>query len=161
MKTDHAIYQLLSTGREAFRILTNDMPLAENYKFSSQTFKEIERRIDAIFEPESPDETTYIIEFQAQKKIEAWYNLLTKIGLYGEQHPQLQVHGILIFPHHKNEDEDSHWLADTASKLWTAIYLEEFIPNMLIEEPENPFVSVFAPLMLKDESILIKQAPQL
>ncbi|MCK7580656.1 MAG: Rpn family recombination-promoting nuclease/putative transposase [Chromatiales bacterium] len=39
---------------------------------------------------------SYVVEFQAQPAAGAWYNLLTKIGLYGEEHPDRDVRGLLI-----------------------------------------------------------------
>jgi hypothetical protein len=38
-----------------------------------------------------------LAEGQAQPVAHAWYNLLTKVGLFGEAHPRLDVRGILIF----------------------------------------------------------------
>ncbi|KOR27809.1 hypothetical protein TI03_00480, partial [Achromatium sp. WMS1] len=82
MQTDQAIYKYLSTGVEAFRILTNGIQLSGEYQFHSTTIKSLERRIDALFIPKGHDGPTYLIEFQAQWSITARYNLLTKIGLY-------------------------------------------------------------------------------
>jgi hypothetical protein len=73
MKTDHPIYQFLATGPEAFLVLTGGMTLSGPYRFSSATFKGIERRIDALFEPQGHDGPVYLIEFQAQTRPTAWY----------------------------------------------------------------------------------------
>jgi len=39
----------------------------------------------------------YVVEFQGQRSEKAWYNLLAKIGPYGEAHPQRDVIGTGIF----------------------------------------------------------------
>jgi hypothetical protein len=38
-----------------------------------------------------------VSEFQGQTVSTAWYNLLTKIGLYGKEHPERDVIGIGVF----------------------------------------------------------------
>lgn len=48
MKTDHPIYLFLSTGAEAFRVLSGGQDLPGDYRFSSLTLKAVERRIDGI-----------------------------------------------------------------------------------------------------------------
>jgi hypothetical protein len=82
MKTDQAIYTYLRTGAEAFRILTGGLRLSGPYRFRSITFKAIERRADGVCEPETGNVgSIYVVEFQAQPKDTAWYNLMTKVGL--------------------------------------------------------------------------------
>jgi len=44
-----------------------------------------------------------LVEFQAQRVPGAWYNLMTKVGLLGEQQPKTDVRCILIFLHEKFE----------------------------------------------------------
>ncbi len=51
MKTDQAIYEFLSAGPEAFRVLTAGLTLVGEYSFGSLTFKALERRADGVFEP--------------------------------------------------------------------------------------------------------------
>mgnify|MGYP001810295286 CR=1 FL=1 len=99
MKTDPSIYTFLATGPEAFRVLTGGLILEGEYAFRSLTFKSLERRADGLYEPLEPDRPVYLIEFQAQYAAAAWYNLLTKIGLYGEEHPEREVRGLLIVLH--------------------------------------------------------------
>ena len=49
MKTDPSIYEYLSTGAEAFRILSGGVTLNGSYRFVSLTLKGIERRLDCVF----------------------------------------------------------------------------------------------------------------
>ncbi len=51
MKTDHPIYLFLSTGAEAFRVLTGGHQLVGEYRFCSLTIKGLERRLDGILNP--------------------------------------------------------------------------------------------------------------
>ena len=54
MKTDQAIYEFLSTGPEAFRVLTAGLTLAGDYAFRALTFKALERRADGVLRAGGP-----------------------------------------------------------------------------------------------------------
>jgi hypothetical protein len=94
MKTDQQIDLYLDAGPEAFRVLTGGLTLDGPYRFASITLKGIERRLDGICEPEGHEGPVYALEFQGQSAQAAWYNLLTKMGLYGERHPERDVQGL-------------------------------------------------------------------
>lgn len=132
MKTDQVIYEFLATGPEAFRVLTAGLTLTGEYVFRSLTFKALERRADGVYEPVAHAGPTYVIEFQAQRVAHACYNLLTKMGIYGEADPPFK-----------------------------AVYLDRFLPDWLEREPDNPYVAVFAPLVLKRDEDLWARAPRL
>ena len=95
MKTDQPIYEFLATGAEAFRVLTGGLTLSGEYAFRALAVKGIERRLDGIFEPQGHAGPVYVIEFQAQPAAGAWYNLLAKLGLYGEAQPERDARGLL------------------------------------------------------------------
>jgi hypothetical protein len=95
MKTDHPIYLYLRSGPEAFRVLSGGVELEGPYKACSLTIKDIERRLDGLVEPDGHAGPTFVLEFQAQPSAKSLYNLNSKIGLYGEQHPDREVLGIL------------------------------------------------------------------
>jgi hypothetical protein len=100
--------------------------------------------LDGIYEPEGHDGPVYVIEFQAQHAAGAWYNLLTKLGLYGQLHPRRTVQGLLIFLH---TGDDPGAPPGAEPPLCTAAYLDDLLPRWLEREPENPFVVVLAPLI--------------
>lgn len=160
MKTDEPIYTLLSTGAEAFRVLTGGLRLRGPYRFHSVTFKALERRADGVFEPQTAGAPTHVVEFQAQRVQRAWYNLLTKVGLLGEEHPDTDVRGILIFLHEKDDPGLPRGIAGGDSP-FTAVYLNRFLPALLEQEPDNPFVAVLAPLVIERDEVLKAQAPRL
>jgi len=160
MKTDQAIYAFLSTGAEAFRVLTGGLRLRGPYRFRSVTFKALERRADGVLEPEGPGEPTYVVEFQGQPKASAWYNLLTKVGLIGEAEPARDVRGLLVFLNERDDPGLPSGLA-AADPPFAAIYLNRFLPELLAREPDNPYVAVFAPLVLERDEDLRAQAPRL
>ena len=101
-----------------------------------------------------------MVEFQAQYAESAWYNLLTKIGLYGEEHPKYDVRGLLIF---RREHDDPRLPSgvENAHLLLAAVYLEQFLPAWLVREPDNPFVAALAPLILSRNEELRERAPVL
>ncbi|QQO54650.1 MAG: DUF2887 domain-containing protein [Thiohalocapsa sp. PB-PSB1] len=160
MKTDQAIYQRLSIGAEAFRVLTGGLRLDGPYQFRSVTFKALERRADGVFEPAGQKAPMYVVEFQAQPNASAWYNLLTKVGLIGEQRPSADIRGILIFLHEKDDPGPPPGIAN-AESLFTAVYLNRFLPALLAQEPDNPFVIVLAPLVVERDEELQAQVPHI
>ena len=160
MKTDPSLYTFLATDPEAFRVLTGGLTLTGAYVFRSLTLKGIERRLDGLYEPQGHDGPAYLVEFQAQPVAGAWYNLLTKIGLYGEEHPDRDVLGLLIglrkvdFPRQPSRVGGPDAIA-------TAVCLERFLPQWLEREPDNPFVAALAPLILTRDEELRERAPRL
>jgi hypothetical protein len=48
MKTDSSIHDFLALGAEAFRVLAGGQTLEGEYRFRSETFKNIERRADGV-----------------------------------------------------------------------------------------------------------------
>jgi predicted transposase YdaD len=160
MKTDHPIYLFLSAGAEAFRVLTGGQRLIGAYRFVSLTIKGLERRLDGVFEPEGHAGPVYVVEFQGQAALAAWYNLLTKMGLYGEQHPERDVVGIGVFLRERDTPSCPSWAKAAGAPLLGAS-LDGFLPEWMVREPDNPYVAVFAPLMIDDEEELRARAPVL
>lgn len=159
MQTDHPIYQYLATGPEAFWVLTGGITLTDAYQFSSPVLKNIERRIDALFAPQDNNGPVYVVEFQVQSTPSAWYNLMTKVGLYGEEHPEQQVRGLLILPRKRPKSKRSRQYIDYPGYL-SAVYLGDFLPELLQQRPHDPFVAALAPLFLNKQE-LKQQSPQL
>jgi predicted transposase YdaD len=160
MKTDHPIYLFLSAGPEAFRVLTGGHELAGPYRFCSLTLKGLERRLDGLFEPEGHSGPVYVVEFQGQRADTAWYNLLTKIGRYGEEHPQRDVIGVGIFLREADVPTYPRWANDPMAPL-LKVDLRRVLPDWLAREPDNPYVAVFAPLLIDDDADLRARAPAL
>jgi predicted transposase YdaD len=160
MKLDNPIYQYLSIGAETLRILTG-IRLEGQYKFSAPVIKGMERRIDALFIPKNHTKPVYVVEFQAQPKPNAWYNLLAKVALYGEKHPTQKIHGVLIFLHSSLDNPTSKWLIEAAPGLLSASYLDKFLPSLLNKNLNDPFLAVLAPLIIETDEQLQQQAPKL
>ncbi|KOR28836.1 hypothetical protein TI04_10110 [Achromatium sp. WMS2] len=160
MQTDIGIYQYLAMGTRALQVITGGIIVQGQYRFASVTLKNLERRIDALFEPDGHAGPVYVVEFQAQQKRAAWYNLMVKVGLYGENHPDQEVLGIMIVPRASpKRSKGSKQIAQSFEQL-TKIYLGDFLPTLLRENSNDPFVAVLAPLVLEDQE-LQQVAPQL
>jgi len=101
-----------------------------------------------------------VVEFQAQPAPGAWYNLLTKVGLIGEQRPRNDVRGLRIFLHERDDPGLPLGMAE-ANPPFTAVYLNRFLPERLAREPDNPFVAVLGPLVIERDAELKAQAPRL
>lgn len=160
MHTDPSIYTFLATDPEACRVLTGGLTLPGAYIFRSITLKSLERRLDALYEPDGHTGPVYAIEFQARAIEGAWYNPLTKIGLYGEEYPSQEVRGLLIFL----RERDDPWRQRPVARpdaLVSAIYLDQFLPAWLEREPTNPLAAALAPLILTRDADLQARAPVL
>ncbi|MBK5970205.1 hypothetical protein CCR91_15945 [Thiorhodovibrio winogradskyi] len=160
MKTDHPIYLFLSAGAEAFRVLTGGMRLEGAYHFSSTTLKTLERRLDGLLEPEGHPGPVYVVEFQGQGAERAGYNLLAKMGLYGEQHPTRDVIGIGVFLRERDVPVYPRGLG-ASPDLVRIVVLDQILPDWLAREPENSYLAVFAPLLIDGEAELRARAPAL
>ncbi|QVL51305.1 MAG: DUF2887 domain-containing protein [Thiocapsa sp.] len=141
----------------AHRVLTGGRELVGPYRFCSLTIKGLERRLDGIFEPDGHDGPVYVVEFQGQHAESAWYNLLTKIGLYGEAHPHRDVIGVGIFLREQDRPRFPRW-ANQAQAPLLQVALRQVLPNWLAREPDNPYVAVFAPLLIADDDDLRARA---
>ncbi|WPL16097.1 hypothetical protein Thiowin_01042 [Thiorhodovibrio winogradskyi] len=160
MKTDHPIYLFLRSGPEAFRVLTGGLELQGPYTACSLTLKTIERRIDGLLEPIHHPGPTYVVEFQAQPSAKALYNLSSKVGLYGEEHPEREVVGIAVFLHAADIPKHPRWVHAPGSPIH-CVALDSFLRALLDREPHNPFVAVFAPLVIERDAELAERAPAL
>jgi hypothetical protein len=158
--TDHPIYLFLSTGAEAFRVLTDGQTLDGAYRFASLTLKTLERRLDAVLEPDGHLGPVYVVEFQAQAVPKAWYNLVTKIGFYGEEHPEQDVLGILVLLRERDAPPYPTRVG-AAGALPIKVALDRVLPGWLARELENPYVAALAPLLIADEPALRARAPTL
>ncbi|CAK0777413.1 DUF4351 domain-containing protein [Gammaproteobacteria bacterium] len=148
MRTDQAIYEFLATGPEAYRALTGGLLLPGPYRFDSVTFKNLERRLDAIFDPADPKEPVRLLEFQGLPSRTARPNLMTKMGLYGEAHPERSVRGLLVFLHQRLDLDRSAGVGRDEDWHWQVVYLNQFLPEWLEREPDNPHLAVLASLVL-------------
>ena len=90
----------------------------------------------------------------------AWYNLLAKLGLYGERNPGRDVLGIGVF---LSRRQLPPWPSGAAVSpaLIRVVALDEVLPGLLAREPDNPYVAALAPLVLSDEAALASRAPAL
>ena len=111
----------------------------------------MERRLDGLYEPIGHDGPAYVVEFQGQPVPTVWYNLLAKIGLYGEQAPDRQVQGILIFLQAKDDPGPP---PGAAPPLVRAVHLDRVLLAWRIREPDNPFVAALAPLIIPEDAKL-------
>ncbi|NEX22875.1 DUF2887 domain-containing protein [Thiorhodococcus mannitoliphagus] len=154
MKTDVSIYSFLALGPEAFRVLTGGRVLEGPYRFGSVTFKSLERRVDGLFEPDGHAGPVLLVEYQSQALATAGYHLLTEVGLYGEAHPGRDVRGILIIPRARHRPR----FPAAAGEVLSILCLDEYLPAWIDREPDNPYVAVLAPLVLRKNVLRTRMA---
>jgi hypothetical protein len=151
MQTDHPIYRFLALGPEAFRVLASGRTLTGPYRFRAIDLKTLERRLDGVFEPEGHEGPVYLVEFQGRPGRTAHYNLLTKVGLYGEAHPDPEIRGLLVFLHGRL-DPGRPGLEFTDGSC-QVLHLDRFLPGLLEREPDNPYAAALAPLVWPTERL--------
>ena len=159
MKTDKQIHLLLGTGADAFRFLTSCIELPGPYRGRSVAFKELERRADRVFEPESGEGPTYIIEIQAQRGGDVYDRLVLELVLYRKAHPGRAVYGLVIFLDAGCDEPDPPWVDSLGTgPLLRPVYLDAVLAKAREREPDHPLLAVFLPLLV-DERELAGRAP--
>jgi hypothetical protein len=101
-----------------------------------------------------------VLEFQGQRADAAWYNLLAKMGLFGERNPTRDVQGIGVFLRRADAPTYPRGIAVAGSPV-CAVYLDEVLNDLLAREPENPYVAVLAPPVITNDQELAARAPAL
>ncbi|WP_373509868.1 hypothetical protein [Thiocapsa sp.] len=66
--------------------------------------------------------------FQGQPSDKAWHNLLTKIALYGEEHPRSDVVGIAIFLREQDVPAFQSWANHVVAPLLQVV-LRRVLPD--------------------------------
>ena len=159
MKTDKQIYLLLAAHPDAFRLLTGGIELPGPYRGRSVVFKELERRADHVFEPESGKGPAYLIEIQAQPGGNVYDRLVLELVLYRKAHPGQTVYGLVIFLDASCDEPDSPWVGSLGTgPLLRPVYLDAVLAQVREREPDHPLLAVFLPL-LADERELAERAP--
>ena len=110
--------------------------------------------------PTATQAPAYVVEFQAQPVDKSVYNLATKVGLYGEEHPEQEVLGIAVFLRAADIPAQPNWVHAPGSPI-RCISLDSFLREWLGREPDNPYVTVFAPLIIDSDAELTQRAPVL
>ena len=160
MRTDQPIYLFLSAGPEAFRVLTGGLALTRAYRFSATTIMSLERRIDGLLEPDGHAGPVHLVEFYGQPAPTGWYNLLTKLGLYGEQYPDREVRAVGVFLRRADMPSQPAWVFDAGSPV-RVVALVEVLRDLLARDPDDPYVATLAPLAISNADELKARAPQL
>jgi predicted transposase YdaD len=159
MKTDKQIYLLLAAHPDAFRLLTGGIELPGPYRGRSVVFKELERRADHVFEPDSGVGPVYLIEIQAQPRGDVYDRLVLELVLYRKAHPGQTVYGLVIFLDAGCDEPDSPWVGSLGTgPLLRPVYLDAVLAQAREREPDHPLLAVFLPLLANDRE-LAEQAP--
>ena len=159
VKTDKQIYLLLAAHADAFRLLTGGIELPGPYRGRSVAFKELERRADHVFEPESGTGPVYIIEIQAQPRGDVYDRLVLELVLYRKAHPGQTVYGLVIFLDAGCDEPDSPWVGSLGTgPLLRPVYLDAVLAQAREREPDHPLLAVFLPLLANDRE-LAERAP--
>ena len=101
MRTDTIFYNLFQLFPELlFELLGEDPAPAPIYEFSSREIKELTRRFDGLFIPNSDNFTDllYFVEVQFQNKADFYWRLFTEIFAYlGQYQPRNNWQVVAIF----------------------------------------------------------------
>lgn len=98
MKTDSIFYELfLNLPQTLFQMLNQPAELAENYRFLSQELKQLAKRIDGVFIPNSDNQPIYFVEVQFQEDNNLYHRLFTEIFTYLGQYQPSQDWCAVVF----------------------------------------------------------------
>jgi len=107
MKTDSIFYELFANLPETlFTLLNLPKNLAQEYQFRSQELKQLAKRIDGVFLPQTETKPIYFVEVQFQKDENLYHRLFTEIFVYlGQYKPSQDFQAVVIWAN-KNLDYD-------------------------------------------------------
>ncbi|PHV64048.1 Rpn family recombination-promoting nuclease/putative transposase [Cyanobacterium aponinum] len=128
MKTDSIFYELFANLPETFFALLN-LPenLAQEYQFCSQELKQLAKRIDGIFLPETNTKPIYFVEVQFQPDENFYHRLFTEIFVYlGQYKPSQDFHAVAIWANKNlNYDLPIYYQCFQSLGKLNIIYLDE------------------------------------
>lgn len=103
MKTDSIFYELFANLPETFFALLN-LPnnVVQEYKFCSQELKQLAKRIDGVFLPQTETKPIYFVEVQFQKDENLYHRLFTEIFVYlGQYKPVQDFRAVVVWADEK------------------------------------------------------------
>jgi predicted transposase YdaD len=162
MKTDREIYTLLGADAETLAILTGGIRVRGPYRFEALEVKGLDRRTDGVLLPEAPDETVWVIEFQARADTKIYYRSVVELGLVGERHPERVVRGLILFAEPGLDPRTEPWYAASQQPdpPLRVAYLAPILDALERREPGHPLLAVFLPYRVVDRERLRREGPQ-
>ncbi len=158
MRTDHALAQLFEHDPDLIKLML-DLPEDCHYQMRSETIKEVERRLDAVFTPDDAQAPVIVGEFHGYDDKTIYFRLLGNIGMVGARQPERLIYGLLIFilPSHDPRTEPWHGLGRSGVTWFRVIYLEELVALLRERDPDHPVATLFT-LILETNTQKIERA---
>ncbi len=152
MRTDKEVYQVFRHCPEiVFEMAGLDYP--GTCRVTSETLKEIERRLDGIVRPDDPAKPLTVFEVQFQKAPEIYPRVAVEMALVQQHDAMRGVQGIIFF---------ADRALDPATAPWTAVvrrvYLDEALAELEKRDPGDPVVAVFKPVFEANQTRLEMEA---
>jgi len=162
MKTDQQIYTLLGAAPEFLRLLTDGIAIRGAYAFEAIEVKGLDRRSDGVLLPEDPEESIWVIEFQAQWDETIYHRLVVEMGLVGERHLGREVRGLILFAAQDLDPKTQPWhrLAQQADPPVRVAYLHDILERLEAQNPGHPLLAVFLPYRIEDRERLRREGPE-
>lgn len=77
--------------------------MVQEYKFCSQELKQLAKRIDGVFLPQTETKPIYFVEVQFQKDENLYHRLFTEIFVYlGQYKPVQDFRAVVVWADEKN-----------------------------------------------------------
>lgn len=161
VKTDKQIYTLLGADRTFLSILTDGITVCGGYRFEAIEVKGLERRCDGVLLPHDPDETIWVVEFQAQKEHAIYHRTIIEMGLIGERNLGRVVRGLILFASREIDPETEPWCtaAKQSNPPLRVTYLEEILERLEASDPNHPLLAVFLPYRISTRDHLRQAGP--
>ncbi len=137
MKTDREIYTLLGADAETLAILTDGIRVRGPYRFEALEVKGLDRRTDGVLLPEAPEETGWVIEFQARADPNIYHRTVVELGLVGERHPGRVVRWLILFATPALDPRTEPWHG-AARHPDAPLRVAAVMSALIFEEPRPP-----------------------
>jgi len=126
----------------------------------SPVFKEVERRLDAVFVPADDHSPIPVTEFQGYEDNTIYYRVLSSVGEAGIRNPDRQVIGLVFFLERSHDPKTEPWhsLGRSGADAFKVIYLDEAVKKIEAREVGHPLAVLLNLILEPDPERLRERA---
>lgn len=150
VKSDKHFYMLFEAWPEALEKVVHLRH--SEYRFSSKTIKEIERRIDGWLESAEEGGPRYIIEFEMWSNPRVYHMVVQAMaGVYLDDLSR-PVFGRILFRTRSLDLKTQPWslLSEARAEALQVHYLDEELAALELTQPGHPLISVLRPVVIQN-----------
>ncbi len=154
MKTDKQVFLIFRTHPEWFFVLIGK-PSPGKCRMRSVTFKELHRTTDGLIEPIDESQDLTISEFQFQMDREIYLRVVEEMSGAQRLSDLRGVRGVILFADASLDPKTEPW-----RQVVETYVLRDCLEDLERREPQHPLVSVFKPLLERNDDVLQQRAAE-